>query len=44
MVVTVPRDAREDDAVSTDGGGPAGTASMAGTAGMTDDEKGEVRG
>ncbi len=38
MVVTVPRDAREDDAVSTDSGGPAGTA------GMTDDEKGEVRG
>ncbi|WP_276319037.1 DUF4118 domain-containing protein [Oerskovia turbata] len=43
MVVTVPRDAREDDAVSTDSGGPADTAGTAGTAGMTDDEKGEVR-
>ncbi|MFF3065598.1 DUF4118 domain-containing protein [Oerskovia sp. NPDC057915] len=37
MVVTVPREAREDDAVSTDSGGPADTADV------TDDEKGEVR-
>ncbi|GAA3211918.1 sensor histidine kinase KdpD [Oerskovia jenensis] len=50
MVVTVPREAREDDGVSTDSAaagapaGTAGTARTAGTAGQGTDEKDEVRG
>lgn len=48
MVVTVPREAREDDGVSTDStdgtDGTDGTAGTAGTAGQGTDEKDEVRG